>query len=149
MKRKIPTDLLLVFFKCRGSIDNQIIRIYYFLLQNIHSCPCSLTPKHGKRPIKLIFTKTNQKPLHTQDQSKPGRDVCPVRQVFTYVNTVFFFFFFKADLMRKILYRIILQIVENTDMARDVLKEIFKKKKKKDMLQTYPLFNPSGILSQE
>lgn len=50
--------------------------------------------------------------------------------------------------MRKILYRIILQIVENTDMARDVLKEIFKKKKK-DMLQTYPLFNPSGILSQE
>lgn len=32
--------------------------------------------------------------------------------------------------MRKILYRIILQIVENTDMARDVLKEIFKKKKK-------------------
>lgn len=33
--------------------------------------------------------------------------------------------------MRKILYRIILQIVENTDMARDVLKEIFKKKKKK------------------
>ena len=29
--------------------------------------------------------------------------------------------------MRKILYRIILQIVENTDMAREVLKEIFKK----------------------
>ena len=51
--------------------------------------------------------------------------------------------------MRKILYRIILQIVENTDMASEVLKEIVKKKKKKDMLQTYPLFNPSGILSQE
>ena len=65
-------------------------------------------------PIKLIFTKTNQKPLHTQDQSKPGRDVYPVQQVFTYVNTVFFLYLKKkkADLMRKILYRIILQIVE-------------------------------------
>lgn len=52
--------------------------------------------------------------------------------------------------MRKILYRIILQIVEDTDMAREVLKEVFKKKKKKDdMLQTYPLLNTSGILSQE
>ena len=35
-----------------------------------------------------------------------------------------------------------------TDL-REHLKEIVKKKKKKDMLQTYPLFNPSGILSQE
>ena len=42
--------------------------------------------------------------------------------------------------MRKILYRIILQIVENTDMASEVLKEIVKKKKKKRHASNLPTF---------